>query len=187
MVLASGSAARRALLHSAGLTFDVHRPDVDEAAIKRLHRDAELAALALAEAKAHTANGDLVIGADQILVCGERWFDKPADLAEARRHLLALCGRRHELVTACVVLQHGTLVWRHIARPALTMRLFSDQFLDRYLRAEGEALCATVGAYRLEGLGIQLFDRVEGEHGTILGLPMLALLACLRDIGVVDA
>lgn len=189
IVLASGSASRRALLHAAGLAFRVHRPDVDEAAIKRACRTAGPgeAALRLAEAKAATADapGDLVIGADQILVCGDRWFDKPVDLAEARSHLRALRGRTHELVTAAVLMRDRAVLWRHVARPSLTMRVFGDAFLDAYLAAEGKVLLSTVGAYRLEGRGIGLFDRVEGEHGAILGLPMLPLLAALRGLGAI--
>lgn len=184
-MLASGSATRRALLAAAGLRFDVHVPDVDESAIKRQGGNVETAALRLAEAKARAAPGEVVIGADQILLCEGRWFDKPANLAEARQHLLALRGRTHELVTAAVCLQGREVVWRHVARPALTMRAFSDAFLDRYLEDEGEAVLSTVGAYRLEGFGIQLFGRVEGEHTTILGLPMLPLMAALRGLGVI--
>ena len=189
LILASGSAARRALLEAACVPVDVVWPDVDEAATKRAMRPAgpDVAALRLAEQKALTvqAPGALVIGADQILVCGDRWFDKPADMAEARAHLLALRGRTHELVTAVVLARDGVVAWRHVARPKLSMRAFSDAFLDDYLRTEGEALLSTVGAYRIEGRGVQLFDQVEGEHGAILGLPMLALLGALREWGVV--
>ena len=191
LVLASGSASRLALLRAAGLLVHVHRPDVDEGAVKRASRadGPQAAALRLAELKARTAHapGDLVIGADQILVCGDRWFDKPADLHEARDHLRRLRGRTHELVTACVLLRDGAIVWQHVARPSLTMRSFGDAFLDACLHAEGDALLSTVGAYRLEGPGLQLFDRVDGEHGAILGLPMLPLLAALRDLGAIAA
>ena len=187
LVLASGSTARRALLEAACVPAEVVRPDVDEAATKRALRAAgpDAAALRLAEQKAQAvhAPGALVIGADQILVCDGRWFDKPADPGEARSHLLALRGRTHELVTAAVLVEDGAVLWRHVARPRLSMRAFSDAFLDGYLRAEGQALLSTVGAYRLEGRGVQLFDAVDGEHGAILGLPVLALLGALRDRG----
>jgi septum formation protein len=126
----------------------------------------------------------LVHGGDQLLVCEGRWFDKPEDLDGARAHLLALRGKRHELVTATVAWRGGARVWQDISTPRLTMRAFSDAFLDAYLAAEGEALCASVGAYRLEGLGVHLFSRVEGEHSAILGLPLLPLLHFLRGHGV---
>ena len=187
LVLASGSAARRALLQAACVPVDVVRPDIDEAAVKRALAASgpDAAALRLAQDKALTVHAPnaLVIGADQILVCGESWFDKPANLAEARTHLLALRGKTHELVTAVVLAQNGAVVWQHVTRPRLSMRAFSDAFLDAYLRAEGDALLSTVGAYRLEGRGVQLFDRVDGEHAAILGLPLLPLLGVLRQHG----
>ncbi len=190
MILASGSAARRGLLAAAGLTFRVQATSVDEAAVRRAmlaSGDMEGAAAALAAAKARqvVAPGALVIGADQMLVCEGRWFDKPTDLAMAREQLQALRGRRHELVTAAVCWRDGQEAWRHVARPALSMRPFSDRLLDAYLAAEGAACLDCVGAYRLEGLGAQLFDRVEGEHAAVLGLPLLALLAFLRQVGAV--
>jgi septum formation protein len=188
MVLASGSAARRALMQAAGLAFRVIPADVDEAAIKAAMAacPAEDAALALADAKAASIQDSeaLVIGADQILVCGTDWFDKPADVATARDHLLRLRGREHRLVTAVVCWRGGRRFWSHVAQPALRMRPFSDAFLDMYVAAEGEALLGSVGAYRLEGLGIQLFDTVAGEYAAVLGLPMLELLGFLRREGV---
>lgn len=192
LVLASGSSARRALLSAAGLVFTILPADVDEAAIKRDARAEGRSlgdtALLLAEAKAASvaaAHPDaLVIGADQMLVCGEAWFDKPADLPAARAQLLALCGRTHTLATAVVCHWQGRVAWRHLATPHLTMRGFSDAFLDAYLQAEAAFVTTSVGAYRLEGPGLQLFAAVEGEHSAILGLPMLALLDFLRRQGV---
>ncbi len=189
VVLASGSAARQAVLAAAGVRFRVQVAAVDEAAIRGAMRaagQAQSAALALANAKArHVADPDaLVIGADQMLVCGERWFDKPADLAAAREQLAALRGRAHELVTAVACWRGGQAVWQHVARPRLVMRSFSDVLLDAYLAQEGAACLACVGAYRLEGLGLHLFERVEGEHAAVLGLPMLPLLEFLRKAGV---
>ena len=125
-----------------------------------------------------------MIGADQLLVCEGRWFDKPPDMVAARAQLLALRGRPHELMTAMVCWRGGQRVWQHLARPRLTMRGFSDAFLDAYLALEGEAVLGSVGAYRLEGPGVQLFDAVEGEHSAILGLPLLPLLDFLRGHGV---
>lgn len=186
VILASGSATRRALLASAGIPFEVRVSGVDEDAVKRAGLPPEDTALALAGAKAAAvdAPGSVVVGADQMLLCDGRLFDKPADRAAARAQLLALRGRRHELLTATVVRRDGVVLWRHLARPALVMRAFSDAFLDGYLAAEGDALLGCVGAYRLEGLGIQLFDAVEGDHSAILGLPLLPLLGCLRALGI---
>lgn len=189
LVLASASLARRAVLEGAGLRFEVRAAAVDEALIKQAAQAEGIspadAALMLAEAKAERiARRDpdaLVIGCDQLLVCEGRWFDKPADLAEARAHLLALRGRTHELVTAVVCHRHGQRIWQHVARPRLTVRDFSETFIDAYLAAEASHVTQSVGAYRLEGLGVQLFNRVEGEHGAILGLPLLALLDFLRQ------
>ncbi len=191
LVLASGSATRRVLMEAAGLRFEVHSPAVDEAAIKQALRSegatARDTAMALATAKARRVHqpGAIVIGADQLLVCEESWFDKPADMAAARAQLLRLSGRQHVLVTAVTCWRDGICIWHHVAQPALTMRPLSDAFLDLYMAEEGEACLASVGAYRLEGLGGQLFDRVDGEHAAILGLPLLALLGFLRQHGVV--
>ncbi len=193
LVLASGSATRRALMQAAGLRFTVRPAAVDEAAIKQALWAEEAppddTALALATAKARRVRqpGAIVIGADQLLVCEGAWFDKPPDLAAARAQLAALRGRRHTLVTAVTCWRDGGFLWQHVAQPVLTMRGFSDAFLDAYLAAEGEACLTSVGAYRLEGLGMQLFDEVEGEHAAILGLPMLALLGFLRQHGVLMA
>jgi septum formation protein len=193
LVLASGSAARLALLEAAGLRVTVAPADVDEDEIKRRFAglSVETVAAALADAKAsHAARltpEALVIGADQILVCDGRRFDKPRSTDEARSHLVALRGREHRLVSAAVCRRGRERLWLHVASPSLAMRDFSDAFLDDYLAAEGMAAKQTVGAYRLEGLGIRLFERVEGEHGSILGLPMLPLLSFLQEAGVLAA
>jgi septum formation protein len=192
LILATASAARRAVLAAAGLRFGAEAAAVDEAAIKESARAEGVppgeAAVMLAEAKAQRLGRRhpeaLVIGADQLLVCEGRWFDKPPDMAAARAQLLALRGRPHELMTAMVCWRGGQRVWQHLARPRLTMREFSEEFLDAYLAAEGEAVLGSVGAYRLEGIGVQLFSAVEGEHSAILGLPLLPLLGFLRQHGV---
>ncbi len=192
LILASASASRRHLLEAAGLRIEVRPADVDEAGVKRAARaegwSAADAALALADLKAGGVAGSvsqaLVIGADQILVCDGAWFDKPADRAAARHQLGTLRGKVHVLATAVVCHLGGRRVWHHLAEPRLVMRAFSDTFLDAYLEAEGEAVTSTVGAYRLEGRGIQLFARVDGDHTAILGLPLLPLLAFLRQHGV---
>ena len=192
LILASESTARAALLHAAGLRFEARPARIDEAAIKEACRaeglDPADAALTLAEMKARRIRdpGALVIGADQLLVCDGVWFDKPADAAAARTHLQTLRGRPHTLVTAVVCRRGGQTIWQHVATPRLHMRAFSDTFLEAYLAAEGDAILACVGAYRLEGRGIHLFDRIEGEHSAILGLPLLPLLGFLRQHGVLS-
>lgn len=192
LILATASTARRAVLAAAGLRFTAQAAAVDEAAIKESAQaegiPVEDAAMLLAEAKAQRIARRhpeaLVIGADQMLVCEGRWFDKPVGMDGAREHLRALRGRTHELVSAMVCWRGGARIWQHLARPRLTMRDFSDDYLEAYLAAEGEAVLTSVGAYRLEGLGVQLFDRIEGEHSAILGLPLLPLLGFLRQHGV---
>lgn len=192
LILASASKARRAVLEGAGLRFETRIASVDEAAIKEAAQaegiSPDEAALILADAKAEfvarSAPDALVIGADQLLICGEAWFDKPPDIAAARTHLQRLRGRRHELVTALVCHRGGQRIWQHVAKPRMTMRDFSDAFLEAYLAAEGDALLSSVGAYRLEGHGAQLFDAIEGDQPAILGLPLLPLLGFLRQHGV---
>jgi septum formation protein len=146
-------------------------------------------ALAAAKAQAVSARHPdaLVIAADQILAAGAVWFDKPGDLAAARAQLCALRGRSHELATACCAVAGGAVVWRGTSVPRLTMREFSDAFLEDYLAAEGEAVLGSVGAYRLEGRGVQLFAAIDGDYFSILGLPLLALIEFLRRRGVVAA
>jgi septum formation protein len=192
LVLASGSASRRALLQAAGLRFETRAPGVDEAAVKTAARiegtGAEQAALLLAELKAaqvaRNEPGALVIGADQILVCRGIWFDKPADIQDARAQLEALRGETHRLATAAVCMLDGRRVWHYVATPHLTMRAFTDTFLAAYLDAEGDGVLGSVGCYRLEGLGAHLFEHVDGEHAAILGLPLLPLLGFLRQYAV---
>lgn len=192
IVLASASTARAALLRDAGIDFTTDPADIDETAIKCEHRtrgaDAEACALALAAAKAAVVARRhpeaLVIGADQLLVCGGKWFDKPRDLAEAAEHLRRLRGRDHILVTAVCLYEDGKKLWQAIAVPRLAMRPFGDAFLAGYIEAEGKTVLGSVGAYRIEGRGVQLFARIEGDHFAILGLPLLELLDCLRERGV---
>lgn len=192
LILASASATRRDLLWAAGLDFEIRPAQVDESAVKRAARregrSVEQAALLLAERKArsvsHQEPDALVIGADQILVCGDGWFDKPTSIASAREQLEALRGRVHVLVTAVVCTRGDERLWHYVGLPRLTMREFSDGFLDAYLAAEGDNVGSTVGAYRLEGRGIHLFDRVEGDHAAVLGLPLLPLLGFLRQHGL---
>lgn len=192
LVLASASSARAALLRAAGVAFAVEPAAIDETAIKRDHqaagRDAADCAAALAEAKARTVAerypAAMVIGADQILVCDTEWFDKPGDLAEAAMQLRQLRGRDHNLVTAACICQGDRLLWQALTTPKLTMRNFGEAFLAEYISAEGEAVLGSVGAYRLEGRGVQLFARIDGDHFAILGLPLLELLGFLRGRGL---
>jgi septum formation protein len=192
LLLASASVGRQAILRQAGLSFESIPAYVDEAMLKEAAKadgwTAAEAALALAELKAERISrrfpSALVIGADQLLVCGEDWFDKPADLAEAARHLARLSGRTHVLETALCLYRGGSRVWHDLAAPKLTMRNLSPGFIADYLAIEGEAVCGAVGAYRLEALGSQLFARIEGDFFTILGLNLLALLGHLRQVRV---
>jgi nucleoside triphosphate pyrophosphatase len=193
LILASASTARAGLLRAAGVAFAIDPADIDETAIKREHRkagrDASACAAALAEAKARTVAARhmqaLVIGADQILVAGDEWFDKPDDLAAAEAQLRRLRGHEHLLVTAACVVRDDERLWQALSVPKLTVRRFSDAFLAGYIAAEGDAVLGSVGAYRLEGRGVQLFARIEGDHFAILGLPLLELLDFLCGRGVV--
>lgn len=193
IILASQSRARRALLDAAGIAHEALPAAVDEATIKESAKaeglPAREAATLLADAKASRVARKhpdaLVIGADQLLVMGHDWFDKPADLSAARAQLQRLRGHRHELVTAVVCWREGERAWHHVSTPRLVMRDFSDSFLDHYLAAEAEHVTQCVGAYRLEGPGIQLMQDIQGDHAAILGLPLLPLLHFLRQTGAI--
>ena len=195
VVLASASPARARLLAAAGVTFTVSPVRVDEGEI-RDSLAAEGASVAnaaqtLAELKAERCSAResdaVVIGGDQILALDARWFGKAATMDEARAQLRDLRGRAHVLSTAVAVARDGKAVWRHVVAAKMTMRDFTDAFLDAYLDAEGEAALGSVGAYCLEGRGAQLFSRVEGDYFGILGLPLLPLLAYLRQQGALAA
>ncbi|TVR96305.1 MAG: septum formation protein Maf [Rhodospirillales bacterium] len=193
VVLASASVARRRMLHQAGLTLVADPADIDEESLKveaaRQGKTPVAIALALAEAKAVAVSlrhpDALVIGADQVLVCGGRLLSKAADRQQAAATLERLRGRSHRLVSAVALVRDGRISWRHVDTARLRMRAFSKSFLQSYLAAEGKAVIQTVGAYALEGRGAQLFDRVDGDHFTVLGLPLLPLLAQLRREGVI--
>jgi septum formation protein len=192
LILASTSAARRTLLTNAGVTFEARAPGVDEAAARAsLIADGvkprEIAD-ALAELKAlkvGRTTGRLTLGSDQTLELDGQCFDKPETLDALKTQLLMLRGRSHKLHAAAVLVEEGAPVWRDVQTATLTMRRFSDAFLDKYLEDVDGAVLGCVGGYHIEGLGLQLFDRMEGDYFTVLGLPMWGLLAALRQRGVI--
>jgi septum formation protein len=194
LILASKSAARAAVLRGAGLAFEQITAGVDEESIKASlraqgappSRQVDL----LAETKAvrvSISNAGVVLGADQMLDLDGEGFDKPANREDAHGQLTRLRGKTHILQTALVACVEGAPVWRHLSQPRLRMRNFSDQFLETYLDAIGSAALDSVGAYQIESRGAQLFDRIEGDHFAILGLPLLPLLQWLRDRGAIPS
>ena len=188
LTLASGSQVRAALMRGAGLEFDIAASGVDEGAIKARHRGApDALVLKLAEAKARAiARDGLVVGADQILMCEGVLFDKPKNMEEARYNLKRFRGRTHALISGTVLLDDGKPVWSLAEQVTLTMRQFSDEFLEAYLLDVGEDVLKSVGCYQLEGPGVQLFEEVNGDYFAILGLPLVPLLGALRAIGAVQ-
>lgn len=190
LILASKSAARRAMLEGAGVPFSVQVADVDEDAVKATHDPSDAAGLAveLARIKAlavsrHDADA-WVLGADQTLGFDGGLVSKAGSTVEARERLSAMRGRDHQLHSGAALARNGQIVWSGVDTATLRMRHFSDTFLDAYLAAEGEALLACVGSYRLEGMGAQLFEAVQGDYFTVLGLPLWPVLAELRRAGV---
>ncbi len=181
------------MLEQAGVPVVLDPPLVDEEEVKLAGRAegvaAEAVAETLAELKAQRITrrhpGALVVGADQMLECDGVWFDKPADRDAAHAQLKSLRGKTHRLISCAVVVRDGERLWHQIDRARLTMRSFSDAFLESYLDAAGDGALRSVGAYQLEGLGAQLFHRVDGDFFTILGLPLLPLLGFLRVHGVI--
>jgi septum formation protein len=189
LVLASKSAVRQTMLRDAGLPVEIVPADIDERAIEQRAglRDAGEAAALLAREKARAVAaampGRLVLGADQTLALGDQRFSKPVDRTAAAAQLAQMRGRSHELHTAIALVRNGLAIFEHREAAHLTMRAFSDDFLSDYLDMMGDAVLSSVGGYQLEKAGIQLFDCVEGDHFVILGLPLLALLRCLRQHG----
>jgi septum formation protein len=192
LILASASPSRRQLLANAGLTFETDASGIDEEEIKRslLAEGASPQEMAenLAELKALRVSSrhgaDIVVGGDSTLACNGRLFDKPPNVEAARKQLLALRGQTHELFSSVVVARSGVRLWHWNERARLTMRQFSEPFLDAYLARAGDAVLSSVGAYQLEGLGAHLFNRVDGDYFTILGLPLLPLLSYLAGHGI---
>lgn len=194
LILASGSSARRAMLSAAGIVFDVVPAEIDEDAIKSAMTsendgvEAIDVARALAAEKAlavaRTHPGTLVIGSDQVLVFDRQMFSKAANTSQARQTLSTLRGSTHQLVSAVALASSDAVVWQTVDSAQLTMRRFSNDFLDDYLNVNGERILSCVGCYEIEGAGVQLFERVEGDHFTIMGMPLLPLLSELRNRGV---
>jgi septum formation protein len=187
LILASQSKARQTLLANAGITFESDPAEIDEREIQAssgLSAPGDIASL-LAREKARVVSarrqGRYIVGADQTLALGTRIFNKPFGRSQAADQLRALSGHRHELYAAVAVARDGKQLFEHISIARMTMRPLGDAEIDSYLEEAGDVVTSSVGAYQLEGLGIHLFDRIEGDHFTILGLPLLALLAFLRS------
>lgn len=187
LVLASGSEIRARILRAAGISFEIVRPDVDEAALKEEAQAAGLSlpdtAQSLADAKAlavKTGADRLVLGSDQILAFEGRGFDKPRTLAEAAARLRLLQGRRHSLINAVSIARAGKIVFRHLDEPQLYMRTLTDAEIDAYLDAAGEEILSSVGAYQIEALGSRLFERIDGDYFAVLGLALAPVLGYLR-------
>ncbi|MEX0591152.1 MAG: Maf family protein [Xanthobacteraceae bacterium] len=189
LVLASKSEVRRKLLEAAGIAVAVDPANIAERAVEASSKDTgpEAAALVLAREKALAVarrRAGIVLGADQTLVLGDLRFSKPVSVAAARAQLLELAGRTHALHSAAALAREGKIVFEAVATARLSMRPLSDMFLDAYLSAAGESVTSSVGAYQLEGFGVHLFEKIEGDHFTVLGLPMLPLLAHFRQVGL---
>ncbi len=195
IILASSSPFRKALLVNAGVDVEAIAAGVDERALEAPLQDSgvspEDVALVLAEAKAADVSekhpGALVLGCDQTLSLGDEVFHKPADMEGARHHLLALSGKMHQLNSAAVLARDGNVLWRHVGIANLTMRPLSPAFIGRHLARVGKKALGSVGAYQIEGEGVQLFEKIDGDYFTIVGLPLLAVLAELRQLGAIDA
>ncbi|RAZ75020.1 Maf-like protein [Mesorhizobium atlanticum] len=194
IILASGSPFRKAMLVNAGLDIEAVPADVDERALEAPLKDSDVSpedvASILAEAKATEVSerrpGALVLGCDQTLSLGDEVFHKPADMEGARRHLLALSGKTHQLNSAAVLCRNGEVLWRHVGIASLTMRKLDPAFIGRHLARVGAKALSSVGAYQVEGEGIQLFEKIEGDYFTIVGLPLLPVLKELRALGAID-
>jgi septum formation protein len=193
LILASASKSRARMLEAAGLSFIVEPPGLDEAAMRQAvsgeltpHDVAEVLARAKAEAVSDLARKAYVIGADQVLACGQTVYAKPDSMEAARRQLLDLSGKKHTLHTAVAVATNGESIWAETTVATLTMRKLSPAFIGRYLAAAGEEVLSSVGAYQIESLGVQLFEAIDGDYFSILGLPLIPLLDTLRREGVIE-
>ena len=193
IILASQSTSRRNMLEAAGIAFEARASDVDENAIKRELVGVPACQIAgiLAEAKALAvsigAPGRLVLSGDSLVEVGGRLFDKPTSRAQAAEHLSFFSGQTMQLHSAAVLTRDGATVWRHCALAKLRVRALSDTFIAHYLDREWPAVAASVGVFRIEAAGVQLFEHIEGSHFTVLGMPLLDILAALREYGALTA
>jgi septum formation protein len=187
LILASTSPIRRHLLDAAGVDYEAVKPGVDEAAVKARLDDASDIAEKLAVAKACSVDGEWVIGSDSVVSAGGRLFDKPRDKDEGAEHLRFFSGKEMLLTSAVALAHRGQLDWSHVEAAALQVRSLSEAFIADYLDAEWPEVGYTVGVFRLEGRGVQLFDRIDGDHFAILGMPLLPLLGALRERGLLLA
>ena len=195
LILASASKSRARILEGAGLAFIVEPPGLDESVMRQAvsgektldpHDVAEVLARAKAEAVSELAPKAYVIGGDQVLALGQTIFTKPDSMEAARRQLLDLSGKTHTLHTAVTVATNGDTIWAETTMATLTMRRLSPEFIGRYLAAAGEEVMGSVGAYQLESIGVQLFEKIDGDYFSILGLPLIPLLDTLRREGVIE-
>lgn len=197
IILASASPVRRQLLENAGVVFDVEVSNVDEVVVRQALAEeatniepgdlAEVLARAKAEDVARLVDADIVIGADQVLALDGVIYTKAETVPQARRQLLELKGKAHQLHSAVALVKDGTFEWAHVEEVTVHMRDYSSAFVGRYLAAAGDEALQSVGCYKLEGLGVQLIDKVEGDYFTVLGLPLFALLGELRRLGVIGS
>ena len=191
LVLASRSASRQAMLRHAGVPFEARPAHVDERAVEADLGGArpDQVALALAEAKALAVDGGdaPVLGSDSLVVLGDRRFDKPESREQAAEHLREFSGRVMQLQSAAAIAVSGEIAWRHVGMASLQVRELSDEFIESYLDAEWPEVGHCVGVFRMEGMGVQLFDRIEGDYFTVLGMPLVPVLGALREMGVLQS
>ena len=191
LVLASRSASRQAMLRHAGVPFEARPAHVDERAVEADLGGArpDQVALALAEAKALAVDGGdaPVLGSDSLVVLGDRRFDKPESREQAVEHLREFSGRVMQLQSAAAIAVSGEIAWRHVGMASLQVRELSDEFIESYLDAEWPEVGHCVGVFRMEGMGVQLFDRIEGDYFTVLGMPLVPVLGALREMGVLQS
>ncbi|MGV2122307.1 Maf family nucleotide pyrophosphatase [Agrobacterium vitis] len=195
VILASTSPFRRQLLEQAGLRFTAMAPDIDEREIEGRAEHQHVSPQELAQvlscekalAVSRQAPDGVVIGGDQVLALGERIYHKPKDISSARDQLLSLRGETHVLYSALALAKQGEVIWRHVSQARMTMRMFSETFLDDYLDRAGGAILKSVGGYQIEGLGVQLFSDIVGDYFTIVGVPLLPLMEKLRELDIVHA
>jgi septum formation protein len=195
LVLASTSPFRKQLLQQAGLEFTTAAPDIDEREIEARAEHQALSPSGLAErlgcekalAVSKTMPGAWVLGGDQVMALGAKIYHKPADMTAARSQLLSLRGATHVLNSSLALAKDGEIIWSHVSQANMTVRMFSEAFLDDYLEKVGERILKSVGGYQIEGMGVQLFSAIQGDYFTIIGVPLLPLMEKFRELGVIHA